>query len=200
MENFDGIEIAFLCTTVVQLFGFTILIYRIVQQVKSEEETSSGLGDLHPVGITKFIILSLATSNMYSAYWFWRCWRRHRFIYKEDISPFWRALFSPFWIYPLFKVANTKSELKWPDWIGISVAILYFLVNVGSAVIDRITTSGWAFASITAAATITVVPVVSIVNRINDPALVSEHSRFETRHWLALLVSVPYVTLLLMQN
>jgi hypothetical protein len=193
MEITQTTEIPLLCAVLAMMVGYSILIYQAVQTVKSEEEASSGRGELHPVGILKFVILSLATLNLYGLYWFWRCWRRHQFVDSVDISPFWRAFFAPLWLYSLFEVVNSKAKLRWPDWIGICVAVLYLVANFGITITEWLNTSIWAFLLISAATTIVLVPIVFFVNQINDPALVAEQSRFEYRHWIALLVSVPYL-------
>ena len=82
------------------------------------------------VPIWKFIFLSVITAGIYESYWFYKTWEFLREKDKLDISPFWRAVFSP-----IFAVSNAEHVLKLanrenypekysPTIIGISFFIL----------------------------------------------------------------------------
>jgi hypothetical protein len=58
--------------------------------------------ELFPVGLHKFVVLSLCTLSFYSLYWCYQNWWRIRERTGEQLSPFWRAVFEPFWVFSLF--------------------------------------------------------------------------------------------------
>ncbi|MCR5874312.1 hypothetical protein LRS10_09140 [Phenylobacterium sp. J426] len=42
----------------------------------------------------KFLVMSVTTAGLYLLFWFWKNWRWARIHGKEDVSPFWRTVFS----------------------------------------------------------------------------------------------------------
>ena len=117
--------------------GGSIILVIAVRAVKATETAGTMTGEFRPIGLFKFVILNAATFNIYSAYWFWRCWRRYRQTEGADISPFWRAFFGIFWLYALFDTARAKAEIKKPVWIGIASSIGYFLSSLISTFTEQ---------------------------------------------------------------
>jgi len=107
----------FLLVVALAWIGGLVLLIWAIQALKAAELAGTVVGLYRPIGILKFLILSLCTFNMYIFYWFWRCWRRHQQIENVDISPFWRAFFGVFWTFELFKSARSDAILKAPIWI-----------------------------------------------------------------------------------
>jgi hypothetical protein len=68
-------------------------------QQPSRAETRHGF---FPVAPHKFVVLSLCTLNIYILYWCYQNWWRIRERTGEQLSPFWRAFFAPFWAFSLF--------------------------------------------------------------------------------------------------
>jgi hypothetical protein len=56
-----------------------------------------------PVSIAKFAVLSVCSLGIYDLYWFYKNWQLARAREHSDISAFWRAVFSYFFCYALFK-------------------------------------------------------------------------------------------------
>lgn len=177
--------------------GGSIILVMAVQALKAAESAGTVSGLFRPIGIFKFLILSVCTFNIYVFYWFWRCWRRHRQTENVDISPFWRAMFSIFWVFELFKAAQEQAEFKKPIWIGIAASIGYFLFTVVSSLAESFNAPMGLEASAAFLGIIVLIPVVQQVNLANDPQLVAASSRFTGRDWLAVCCGLPLSLLLL---
>jgi hypothetical protein len=64
--------------------------------------TEAGPPVYFAVSRAKLIVMSLATLGFYRVYWFYQHWHRQRERTQEDLSPFWRTVFSIFFAYDLF--------------------------------------------------------------------------------------------------
>ena len=85
----------------------------------------AGSRDVQPayftVGTLKFCLMTFITGNVYALYWFYRNWKVIRKRQTEniearkraDIWPFWRALFTQFWMFAMG--ADFKREAKAND-------------------------------------------------------------------------------------
>ena len=80
--------------------------------------------------IWKFILLSVITAGIYELYWFYKTWKFLKEKNKLDISPFWRAFFSPLFagsnaehVLKLAKEKNYQKQYS-PTIIGLSYIIL----------------------------------------------------------------------------
>ncbi len=62
------------------------------------------------VSTLKFSILSLLTFGAYSIFWFYKNWSRYKEYSKDDLSPFWRAVFSPLFCFALANKVNFVSR------------------------------------------------------------------------------------------
>lgn len=78
-----------------------------------------------PVRIDKFVILSLVTLGLYPVVWFYRNWRYIKTSEGMSIWPWARALFYPFWYYPMLKRLDVQGK-------GLLVAALFILVVIGN--------------------------------------------------------------------
>ncbi|ACE06665.1 hypothetical protein Aasi_1361 [Candidatus Amoebophilus asiaticus 5a2] len=59
-----------------------------------------GYFDVSP---TRFLIFNILTARLYSLYWAYKNWQAIKRAENRNIVPFWRGLFSVFFIYNLFK-------------------------------------------------------------------------------------------------
>lgn len=91
----------------------------------------------YPVSLTKFIILSAVTLGIYQIYWTYRNWQWIRIVQEEQISPFWRTVFSGFTNFSLFpRFAKTADKgMAWFGPVAVPLAVLVLL----SQVLDRYT-------------------------------------------------------------
>jgi len=55
------------------------------------------------VSSTRFLIFNILTARLYSLYWAYKNWQAIKRAENRNIVPFWRGLFSVFFIYSLFK-------------------------------------------------------------------------------------------------
>lgn len=107
----------------------------------------------------KLVVMSLFTFGLYEVYWFYKNWQYFKLREKENISPFWRAIFGIFFCHSLFsEIREWQKELgkgdmpagwlaagwiittllcKLPDpfWL-ISMGSVFFLVPVQKVVND----------------------------------------------------------------
>jgi hypothetical protein len=78
-----------------------------------EIAVNRGTGDELPfycVSTLKLSVLSLATFGLYELFWFYKNWVLVRVRSGRDISPFWRAFFSPVFCYPFASAVNSAAE------------------------------------------------------------------------------------------
>jgi hypothetical protein len=82
--------------------------------------------EFFPVALHKFVVLSLCTLSFYSIYWCYQNWWRIRERTGEELSPFWRAVLEPFWVFSLFgrirgHAAGRGVTTAWnPTLLGLS--------------------------------------------------------------------------------
>lgn len=128
------------------------------------------------VSVGRFIIMCICTIGIYEVYWFYKNWHFIRESRQNNISPIVRALLSPFWYAALIKELNkevsraivhdrsTGADPK-PSYINIwlwvpSYFILSILINI----------PGPYWPLIFALTMATLLPAVSVINRLNNPA------------------------------
>ena len=84
------------------------------------------------VSKTKLVVMSIFSWGIYEIYWFYKNWKLIKERTGQDIRPFWRALFAPFFCHSLFKSVRESahsqgipSELS-PGWLTFAyIAILF---------------------------------------------------------------------------
>lgn len=103
---------------------------RLDQSLHTSVAGASRVDDLHqsspraatlplfPVATQKFIVLSIFSFSIYESYWCYQNWKRLKSTSGENVSPFWRAFFSPFWGFSLFgriraTAASNGVVTKW---------------------------------------------------------------------------------------
>ncbi|MBD2752411.1 hypothetical protein [Spirosoma validum] len=59
-----------------------------------------------------FCLLSFFTGGLYTIYWFFRGWRFLRDLYDLDVYPFWRAVFSIFFVHTFMDYINDIAVEK----------------------------------------------------------------------------------------
>ncbi|MEM9176094.1 MAG: hypothetical protein AAGC67_12735 [Myxococcota bacterium] len=75
-------------------------------------DAASDEGRHYVVGVRKFLLLSLATLNLYQVYWFWRNFRNLRDASGESFWPVPRAIFSIFFTHGLFRDVDETLRSK----------------------------------------------------------------------------------------
>jgi hypothetical protein len=64
------------------------------------------------VSTARFVVFQVLSFGMYERFWMYKNWKQISLNKKEDISPFWRSLWSIFFVYSLFKETRENIEAK----------------------------------------------------------------------------------------
>lgn len=64
------------------------------------------------IPVSRLVIMSILTNNLYVAYWMYKNWKVIKNYEKSDILPFWRGVFGVFFIYNLFEIIPYNYESK----------------------------------------------------------------------------------------
>ena len=118
-----------------------------------------------PVRIDKFVILSLVTLGLYQFVWFYRNWRYIKTSEGTSIWPWARALFYPFWYYPMLKRLDVQGK-------GLLAAALLILILLGgrSGIADSYYPFDFflLFLAFTLLSVLLLIPAVKAVNDLNE--------------------------------
>ena len=97
-----------------------------------------GYFDVSP---TRFLIFNILTLRLYALYWSYKNWQAIKRAKKRNIIPFWRSIFSIFFIYGLFRqIYFSAKDLGFPKRIPYwqlavgYIFFLYFLLFLGRLV------------------------------------------------------------------
>ncbi|HET6777595.1 MAG TPA: hypothetical protein VFH26_01770 [Gemmatimonadales bacterium] len=125
--------------------------------------------DFFPVAPHKFIVLSVCTLNIYTLYWCYQNWWRIRQRTAEHLSPFWRAVFAPFWGFSLFaRVAAGAAERGMPvGWNPTLLGLAYLITTALGTLPDP-----WWLVNL--AAFVPFLPVVQSIQRLNQADAATE--------------------------
>ena len=79
----------------------------------------------------KLLIMSFCTSGLYELYWCYKNWVHIKEKKKLKIMPFWRAFFTPFWLYSLMThLQDEINDKKIPIVLNAGMlATLYFITS-----------------------------------------------------------------------
>jgi hypothetical protein len=83
-----------------------------------------------PVSKTKLILMSISTLGLYEIYWFYKNWNHIKIRTRQKIRPFWRAIFSVFYCYSLFKTVQESADAHRgrqeinPGWLAVGYILL----------------------------------------------------------------------------
>jgi hypothetical protein len=83
-----------------------------------------------PVSQTKLILMSIFTLGLYEIYWFYKNWNHVKIRTRQKIRPFWRAIFSVFYCYSLFKNIQESADSHGsrqginPGWLALGYILL----------------------------------------------------------------------------
>ena len=113
-----------------------------------------------PVRIDKFVILGLVTWGIYPVVWFYRNWRYIKTSEGTSIWPWARALFYPFWYYPMLKRLDVQGK-------GLLAAAVLILFGGRSGIADSATPLDF-FLLFLASTLLAVLPLIPAVKAIND--------------------------------
>jgi len=111
--------------------------------------------------------MSICTFGVYELYWCYKNWQRIKERAREDLSPFWRAFFAPFWGFSLFERIHEAAVRRHLGigWSAGLLGALYFVLSITW----RLPDPWWLISIMTFAPFI---PVVQTIQEINatEPA------------------------------
>jgi uncharacterized membrane protein len=83
------------------------------------------------ITLTRLIVMSILSLNLYSFYWFYKNWQAIKYSTKRHIMPFWRAFFSIFYAYSLFKqIAEVAKKAHYEHVVrNTMLAVIYILAR-----------------------------------------------------------------------
>ncbi|MBL8031264.1 MAG: hypothetical protein JNK33_03005 [Candidatus Doudnabacteria bacterium] len=90
------------------------------------------------ISVLRLVVLIAISLGFYGMYWFYKNWQAARTISGEKLSPFWRALLSIFWIWPLFihmYKALPAKKLPCLQRSGV-MASYYIFLNLATGVVS----------------------------------------------------------------
>ncbi len=193
-ENwYSGIDntIVILSLIIISLL-FTIIEF-IFDRKKSPPHENS---HYYPVSSSKVFILSMATLGVYLLYWFYKNWVYVKSRDESSIIPWGRALFSGFWMYPLYlslSREDTYKEQDIPKYRNLRYGFLAFGFLAGTAF------SGIEYVGSYAALLISIVCLMPLVEKINHLTLHSNeyyvfNSRWRPRHLIFIILGVVLIS------
>lgn len=126
--------------------------------------------DFFPVAPHKFIVLSVCTVNFYTLYWCYQNWRRIRQRTAEQLSPFWRAVFAPFWAFSLFSRIASQAGQR-----GVKVVWSPTLLGLTYLIMTALGTLPDPWWLVNLAAFIPFLPVVQSIQQLNESDAATEN-------------------------
>jgi hypothetical protein len=72
-------------------------------------EAAAELSPYYTIPPVKMVLLSLASFGLFDIYWFYQQWKAVRARTGEDVSPFWRTMFSILFVNRLFGHVRSDS-------------------------------------------------------------------------------------------
>ena len=159
------------------------------------DDAWSGDGIYYPVSLGEFILMNVVTAGMFSFFWMWKCWRWAKPREHPHIQPFWRALFSMIWLYPLFADAARRERLPlWLRLAGIGGAALYLVWIAASITFSAMGVAPVLVTLVGAASFVCFLPALLAVNRLNAarPRIELANSAMTSHTTVALLLGLAY--------
>jgi len=105
---------------------------------------TTDVAPFYVVSERKFLMLFFATVGMYSMYWFWRHWKRHKIDKKLEIWPVPRAIFPIFFAHGLNREIDHLLHRKQQRfaWSANALATVFVVFSLIGNITDRLTWRG----------------------------------------------------------
>jgi len=137
------------------------------------------------VSLLKLTVLSLCTFGVYEAFWLYWNWRIVKRREKTDISPFWRAFFIFFYVYPLIKKISGQA-----DALHLRPSIPAGLLTIAWIVIGFLWLLPDPYGLLSFLTFAPLLPVQALANRVNAAAAPDHdpNRRFTAWNWVGVAV------------
>lgn len=123
-----------------------------------------------PMPPGKFVFMVLITWGLYGIWWAWRGFWQQKVEHGARIWPFWRALFYPFWMLPMFMDVNARlGEKRLPLWLGIGATVLALATWISGYTAEWLfEPPPWLLPTQIVMTSVELLPLLVAVNRLND--------------------------------
>ncbi len=181
--------------------------YRAPDADYDDRKQASALeGTDYVVSASKLGLLHAATLGLYAVYWFYKHWRHQKLVSGSNIWPLPRAIFSVFYVAPLFKQLDLDARTVGyaPGWSPGAHAAIFIVVNVTARLLDKLSGKTDDFTPLDFVAL--VLPLLGMVPLIAAQKVVNlsvgdEHGRSNSQlgvgGWLLMLVGCAFWLLVL---
>jgi hypothetical protein len=116
-----------------------------------------------PVGILKFLVMSVVTFGIYQVKWIYLNWRYERDRTGDSLSPFWRTCFAPLFLHSLFhRVRRAAGQVGVPARWSVGLLTLATIALWASVLVG----APWGLLSLFGF--VPSIPVQQTVNGINS--------------------------------
>jgi hypothetical protein len=137
-----------------------------------------------------FCLLAFMTFGLYNLYWFYRNWRFLKELYRWGIYPFWRAVFTIFFVHTLFEHINDLAVEKGHRGIASNLYATGFIIaSILQRMIDQLLPAPAAFLAVLIPSFLFLVPTVKQLNFLYNLAYPNEYKpAFSPGELIALLM------------
>ncbi|MGD2270221.1 MAG: DUF4234 domain-containing protein [Desulfobacterales bacterium] len=137
------------------------------------------------VSKTKLILMSIFTLGLYEIYWFYKNWKQIKISTRQNMRPFWRAVFSIFFCYALFKNVQDSTDVYGgrqdinPGWLAAG----YILMSMMYKLPDP-------FWAVSLLAFLPLLPVQGAINSINTKVAptAARNTNFSVKNILVMVI------------
>jgi hypothetical protein len=141
------------------------------------------------VSTTKFVVMCVATLNLYTVYWFYKHWVAIRRRTGDKVSPVWRAIFSIIWAYSCFQYIEVEARKR-----GLTRTLSAGGLAAGWAILNLLARLPDPFWLVSLLAFLFLLPVQSLANELN--AKVAPGADRNARFTLANIVWLVFAALM----
>lgn len=151
------------------------------------------------VAISKMLVLSIITLNLYNVYWMYKNWQLQKLHANYNCIPVLRAIFQIFFTHSLFVGINETAKIKGHKvtWNAALLATIYIALLILGNLADRIWPTEGAFTLavfvpmvLPPVIAFIMIPVQKTINQLNgDPKGLENHS-FNWANWLVVVFGV----------
>ena len=129
----------------------------------------------HPVSPVKFLFLSIVTFNIYTAFWFWRCWRWTKLADDSRLSPIFRTWLSVIFFPVLATRIDSEQETSILVRVGVITSacmfsVLFFtdrLLSVMDVTVEPMSALDYFWTAISLLPSVFALPALLLVNAMN---------------------------------
>lgn len=163
----------------------------VVEDVSAQFQPT-GHPAFFPVSITKLVLLSMCTFNLYTVYWFYKNWKHVNQHETDKVWPAVRAFFAVFFCHSLFQRVR---DFQRPSGEACDLAAGWLAVFwIITTLLHKLPDPYW---WISLLAFVFLIPVQAEVNRLNTEVAPGHNpnARLSVLNWVVLVLGGPFVAL-----